>query len=134
MILAQGDSLSPLEFAMKGVASPFGTAQKTLLHLIRGNISLGEVLTQIDESLEGCDEGHTQLMRKLPKDEEAHSLAVQWALIAPNLNRIISELKVKAALPREEQTFEDFGLAAVIDDMLTTRTMTFIKNSLYSAS
>ncbi len=130
MKLALGDTANPFEFAIRGVTSPFGTASQTLLRLAQGASTLAEVAKEIDDMLEDCDAGHTQAQIRFQGNETAHTLAVQWALIAQGLLRIIAEIHTKAALPREQQTRNDFGQAAVVHDLLVTRCATFIKNGV----
>lgn len=128
MLLANGDTVNPFRFAAFGVASPFGTAEQLVLKLLRGETTFREVCTEIDELLLDCDSGHTELMRKLPHDEDAHALVVQWALTSPKLSLLIDTLKRQAALPEEKVGRDDYARAAVIYDMLNTRFMTLFKN------
>ncbi len=121
-------------FAAQGILSPHGADTKKMLELVRGEVTLLEVVSEISDLLQDCDEGLSALRALLPNDEGAHALAIQWALTAPKFLQMVTILEARAELPVKEQSRDDFSRAAALYGMLLTRFMTFVMNGAVPGS
>lgn len=127
-VLADGDTINPMIFATHGISSPHGTALNTYLSILRGEQTLADVIDETANLLSDCDECHTRALVKFHGNETAHALAVQWALVAPKLHALVSEVKVKEG--SEDEKRELSLRVSVIYDLLLTRLMTFVLNGI----